>query len=144
MPLRTDLSTRDGQALLRRANDSLWLLLVAAPVAALATWSWSRPLAWTALGVGAVALLLTAAGGLGNPGRREPEGASGVAAGPSPVLPSVGATGRSVTDLRPGGAAGLDDRGEIAPGQRADLVRVRQTAHHPLIREVWVEGTRVA
>ncbi|MDJ0685458.1 MAG: alpha-D-ribose 1-methylphosphonate 5-triphosphate diphosphatase [Alphaproteobacteria bacterium] len=44
----------------------------------------------------------------------------------------------------PAEAANLSDRGEIAPGRRADLVRVRHTPHHPLIRGVWREGHRVA
>jgi alpha-D-ribose 1-methylphosphonate 5-triphosphate diphosphatase len=44
----------------------------------------------------------------------------------------------------PAESAGLHDRGEIAVGKRADLVRVRHTPHHPLIRGVWREGTRIA
>ena len=44
----------------------------------------------------------------------------------------------------PARAGGMDDRGEIAPGQRADLVRVRDTPFHPLIRAVWRGGQRVA
>lgn len=39
---------------------------------------------------------------------------------------------------------GLDDRGEIAEGRRADLVRFRQTEAGPVIRAVWREGERVA
>jgi transposase-like protein len=40
---------------------------------------------------------------------------------------------------------GLDDRGEIIPGQRADLVRVsRRTAGWPVPSEVWRQGRRVA
>ncbi len=46
--------------------------------------------------------------------------------------------------LTPARAAGMDDRGEIAPGQRADLVRVRDTPFHPLIRAVWRGGERIA
>jgi alpha-D-ribose 1-methylphosphonate 5-triphosphate diphosphatase len=44
----------------------------------------------------------------------------------------------------PAHVAGFDDRGRIAAGQRADLVRVR--VHHglPVIRQVWCAGTRVA
>jgi alpha-D-ribose 1-methylphosphonate 5-triphosphate diphosphatase len=41
-------------------------------------------------------------------------------------------------------AVGLQDRGEIAPGLRADLLRVRVLGHHPLVRETWVQGRRVA
>lgn len=44
----------------------------------------------------------------------------------------------------PARAAGLDDRGELAPGQRADLVRVRMARGMPLARQVWREGQRVA
>ena len=36
------------------------------------------------------------------------------------------------------------DWGEISIGKRADLVRVRHTAYHPLIRSVWREGRRIA
>jgi alpha-D-ribose 1-methylphosphonate 5-triphosphate diphosphatase len=38
----------------------------------------------------------------------------------------------------------LDDRGRIAPGLRADLVRVRETSLGPVVRGVWREGERVA
>jgi alpha-D-ribose 1-methylphosphonate 5-triphosphate diphosphatase len=41
-------------------------------------------------------------------------------------------------------AAGLDDRGEILAGKRADLVRVRVDEHIPVVRTVWREGVRVA
>ncbi len=44
----------------------------------------------------------------------------------------------------PARAAGLDDRGEIAPGKRADLVRVAATAPLPVVRSVWREGQRVS
>ena len=44
----------------------------------------------------------------------------------------------------PARAAGMTDRGEISPGQRADLVRVRDTPFHPLIRGVWRGGERIA
>jgi alpha-D-ribose 1-methylphosphonate 5-triphosphate diphosphatase len=45
----------------------------------------------------------------------------------------------------PARCLGLDDRGEIAPGQRADLVRVsRRTAGWPVPFEVWRQGRRVA
>ncbi|MFM1815301.1 MAG: hypothetical protein RLZ98_1996 [Pseudomonadota bacterium] len=49
---------------------------------------------------------------------------------------------RTVT-LNPATAAGLVDRGEIAPGKRADLIRVSVTAGHPIVREVYREGRRV-
>jgi alpha-D-ribose 1-methylphosphonate 5-triphosphate diphosphatase len=41
-------------------------------------------------------------------------------------------------------AAGLDDRGEVRAGLRADLVRVRVIEGRPVVRSVWVEGERVA
>jgi alpha-D-ribose 1-methylphosphonate 5-triphosphate diphosphatase len=44
----------------------------------------------------------------------------------------------------PAGAAGLVDRGEIAPGKRADLIRVRESGDLPVVREVWRAGERVA
>jgi alpha-D-ribose 1-methylphosphonate 5-triphosphate diphosphatase len=50
----------------------------------------------------------------------------------------------AVASANPASAAGLDDRGEIAPGRRADLVRVRMIEDRPVVRAVWVEGERVA
>jgi len=44
----------------------------------------------------------------------------------------------------PADAAGLGDRGRMAPGLRADLVRVRLAHGIPLAREVWREGQRIA
>ena len=44
----------------------------------------------------------------------------------------------------PARAVGLDDRGEIAPGQRADLLRVRLAGDLPLVRGVWTKGARAA
>jgi len=43
----------------------------------------------------------------------------------------------------PARAAGLADRGEIAPGQRADLVAVRQVGGLPQADHVWSRGTLV-
>ena len=43
----------------------------------------------------------------------------------------------------PARAAGLDDRGEIAVGKRADLVRVRMAGSLPVVRGVWRAGVRV-
>ncbi len=40
--------------------------------------------------------------------------------------------------------AGLHDRGTLAPGKRADLIRVRVINGRPVVRGVWVEGERVA
>ena len=44
----------------------------------------------------------------------------------------------------PAAATGLLDRGEIAPGLRADLLRVALHAGEPVVRSVWREGRRVA
>ena len=44
----------------------------------------------------------------------------------------------------PAAATGLHDRGEIAPGKRADLVRVRAAGDMPVVRQVWREGRRIA
>jgi len=46
--------------------------------------------------------------------------------------------------LTPAARVGLADRGEIAPGKRADLVRVRDAGEVPLIRGVWRGGEKVA
>jgi alpha-D-ribose 1-methylphosphonate 5-triphosphate diphosphatase len=45
---------------------------------------------------------------------------------------------------QPARLAGLTDRGRIAPGQRADLVRVRMHGDLPIVRQVWRAGERVA
>jgi alpha-D-ribose 1-methylphosphonate 5-triphosphate diphosphatase len=51
----------------------------------------------------------------------------------------------SVVAAGPARSLGLNDRGEIAPGQRADLLRVsRRTAGWPVPAEVWRQGLRVA
>lgn len=50
---------------------------------------------------------------------------------------------RTVT-LNPAEATGMHDRGEIAVGKRADLVRVALVDDHPVVREVYREGARVA
>ncbi len=44
----------------------------------------------------------------------------------------------------PASMAGFNDRGEIAPGKRADLVRVRMVGVTPSVMAVWREGERVA
>lgn len=44
----------------------------------------------------------------------------------------------------PAEAAGLHDRGEIAPDRRADLIRVGLAGDMPVVRGVWREGRRVA
>ena len=64
-------------------------------------------------------------------------------------LVDIGATGlpeaiRLVT-LNPADAVGLTDRGTIAVGRRADLVRVRShPGEPPVVRSVWRQGNRVA
>jgi alpha-D-ribose 1-methylphosphonate 5-triphosphate diphosphatase len=44
----------------------------------------------------------------------------------------------------PAKAAGLEDRGEIAEGKRADLVRVRVEGGMPVVRAVYRQGRRVS
>lgn len=50
---------------------------------------------------------------------------------------------RTVTKA-PAEAVGLSDRGEIANGKRADLIRVHVARDIPVVRSVWREGERVA
>jgi alpha-D-ribose 1-methylphosphonate 5-triphosphate diphosphatase len=50
---------------------------------------------------------------------------------------------RTVTRT-PAEAVGLADRGEIAIGKRADLIRVHVARDIPVVRSVWREGRRVA
>ncbi len=50
---------------------------------------------------------------------------------------------RTVTKT-PAEAVGLDDRGEIAIGKRADVIRVHVARDIPVVRSVWREGGRVA
>lgn len=50
---------------------------------------------------------------------------------------------RTVTKA-PAEAVGLFDRGEIAVGRRADLIRVHLSHDVPVVRSVWREGRRVA
>jgi alpha-D-ribose 1-methylphosphonate 5-triphosphate diphosphatase len=50
---------------------------------------------------------------------------------------------RTVTKT-PAEAVGLADRGEIAVGKRADLIRVHVARDIPVVRCVWREGHRVA
>jgi alpha-D-ribose 1-methylphosphonate 5-triphosphate diphosphatase len=61
------------------------------------------------------------------------------------VEPGIGlpAAMRTVTKT-PAEAVGLDDRGEIAVGKRADLVRLRVAGAVPVVRSVWRMGRRVA
>jgi len=45
---------------------------------------------------------------------------------------------------RPADAVGLNDRGEIAAGKRADVIRVHVAGQLPVVRSVWRAGQRVA
>jgi alpha-D-ribose 1-methylphosphonate 5-triphosphate diphosphatase len=44
----------------------------------------------------------------------------------------------------PATRVGLDDRGQIAPGRRADLLRTRLAGDLPVVQAVWAGGERVA
>ena len=61
------------------------------------------------------------------------------------AVPSIdlAAAVRTVTKT-PAEAVGLGDRGEIARGKRADLIRVRVVRGIPAVRSVWCRGQRVA
>jgi alpha-D-ribose 1-methylphosphonate 5-triphosphate diphosphatase len=50
---------------------------------------------------------------------------------------------RTVTRT-PAEAVGLTDRGEIAAGLRADLIRVHTAGSVPMVRATWQQGSRVA
>ena len=60
-------------------------------------------------------------------------------------VPSIdlAAAVRTVTKT-PAEAVGLADRGEIAVGKRADLIRVHVARGIPVVRSVWRQGRRVA
>jgi alpha-D-ribose 1-methylphosphonate 5-triphosphate diphosphatase len=49
----------------------------------------------------------------------------------------------ATVSTNPARAAGLADRGEIAAGLRADLVRVHLLDGHPVVRAVWRAGQRI-
>ncbi|MFN4203613.1 MAG: alpha-D-ribose 1-methylphosphonate 5-triphosphate diphosphatase [Tabrizicola sp.] len=53
------------------------------------------------------------------------------------------ARGIATVTAAPARAVGLDDRGAIAEGHRADLVRVARIGQAGAIRGVWVQGNRV-
>lgn len=63
------------------------------------------------------------------------------------LVPDAGFTlpqALATVSLNPARALGLQDRGEIAPGLRADLVQVRVVNDsQPVVRAVWREGRRV-
>jgi alpha-D-ribose 1-methylphosphonate 5-triphosphate diphosphatase len=50
----------------------------------------------------------------------------------------------ALVSSNPAAAAGLTDRGAIAPGRRADLVQVHMDHEVPVVRAVWRQGRRVA
>jgi alpha-D-ribose 1-methylphosphonate 5-triphosphate diphosphatase len=54
------------------------------------------------------------------------------------------ARGIATVTAAPAAAVGLTDRGRIAPGLRADLIRVAQPAGVAVLRGTWVRGRRVA
>jgi len=49
----------------------------------------------------------------------------------------------AMVSATPAHAIGLEDRGEIASGRRADLVRARLVGDFPMVREVWRAGDRI-
>jgi alpha-D-ribose 1-methylphosphonate 5-triphosphate diphosphatase len=49
----------------------------------------------------------------------------------------------NIVSRNPARVMGLDDRGEIAYGKRADLIEVRQIEGFPVVRSVWRAGERV-
>jgi alpha-D-ribose 1-methylphosphonate 5-triphosphate diphosphatase len=53
------------------------------------------------------------------------------------------AAGVAMVTAAPAEMAGLADRGRIAAGMRADLVRVREFEGIPVVRQVWRTGERV-
>jgi alpha-D-ribose 1-methylphosphonate 5-triphosphate diphosphatase len=54
------------------------------------------------------------------------------------------ARGLATVTRAPALATGLDDRGVLAPGFRADVIRVARIGRAAALRGVWVEGRRVA
>ncbi|MCP4383627.1 MAG: alpha-D-ribose 1-methylphosphonate 5-triphosphate diphosphatase [Hyphomicrobiales bacterium] len=50
----------------------------------------------------------------------------------------------ALVSANPAKATGMTDRGEIAPGKRADLVQVHIDEGVPVVRSVWRQGRRVA
>ncbi|MEM1265581.1 MAG: alpha-D-ribose 1-methylphosphonate 5-triphosphate diphosphatase [Pseudomonadota bacterium] len=60
-----------------------------------------------------------------------------------PALPQDLPQAIEMVTRAPARLTGLEDRGEIAAGQRADLVRVRRESGRNHVVAVWVEGQRV-
>ena len=60
-------------------------------------------------------------------------------------VPSVGGLPGAIrlVSKAPALAAGFTDRGEIAPGLRADLIRVTMAGNTPVVREVYRQGQRI-
>jgi alpha-D-ribose 1-methylphosphonate 5-triphosphate diphosphatase len=54
------------------------------------------------------------------------------------------ARGIATVTKAPADAAGLKDRGRIALGERADMIRVARIGGAPVVRGTWVQGKRVA
>ena len=54
------------------------------------------------------------------------------------------ARGIATVTTNPARAVGLDDRGAIAPGARADVIRFAMRGQVPAVRAVWSRGQRVA
>lgn len=54
------------------------------------------------------------------------------------------ARGIATVTANPARAVGLDDRGAIAPGKRADVIRFAMRGQVPAVRAVWSRGQRVA
>ena len=48
-----------------------------------------------------------------------------------------------MASANPAEAVGLEDRGEIAEGRRADFIRVREVEGVAVVRGTWREGQRV-
>jgi alpha-D-ribose 1-methylphosphonate 5-triphosphate diphosphatase len=54
------------------------------------------------------------------------------------------ARGVATVTLAPAQAAGLDDRGQLIAGARADVIRVARLGPAAVVRGTWVAGHRVA
>ena len=54
------------------------------------------------------------------------------------------AKGVATVTCNPARAVGLDDRGAIAIGKRADLIHFAMRGGVPALRSVWSKGARVA